>query len=102
MVPPGRRGPGRPARSDSDTSGLPLPVNAQCALPMPTIEMLTLAPPTRPTQLWRSVADATRRWLDHRQLRAADAVLLLPFADLLAPARRALASDASWLPRVHT
>ena len=66
------------------------------------IETLALAPATRPVQLWRSVADATRRWLDQRHARAADAVLLLPFAELLGPARRALARTGAWLPRVHT
>ncbi len=69
---------------------------------MATIETLALSPATRPDELWRSVAHATRAWLAERQLPAADAVLLLPFAELLAPARRALAQSGGWLPRVHT
>jgi ATP-dependent helicase/nuclease subunit B len=69
---------------------------------MATIEMLPLSPATRPAELWRSVAHATRGWLAERQLPVADAVLLLPFAELLAPARRALAQSGGWLPRVHT
>ena len=69
---------------------------------MATIEMLALSAATRPAELWRSVADATRAWLTERQVPVADAVLLLPFAELLAPARRALAQSGGWLPRVHT
>jgi ATP-dependent helicase/nuclease subunit B len=69
---------------------------------MATIESLPLSAATRPAELWRSVAHATRVWLTQRQLPVADAVVLLPFADLLAPARRALADPAAWLPRVHT
>ncbi|HSC00431.1 MAG TPA: hypothetical protein VLE45_11000, partial [Burkholderiaceae bacterium] len=57
---------------------------------------------TGPAQLWRSVAQAARAWLTARQVPPADAVLLLPFADLLAPARRALADAGGWLPRLHT
>jgi ATP-dependent helicase/nuclease subunit B len=69
---------------------------------MATIEMLPLCAATRPAELWRSVAHATRTWLAERQLPVADAVLLLPYAGLLAPARRALAQSGGWLPRVHT
>jgi ATP-dependent helicase/nuclease subunit B len=69
---------------------------------MATIEMLPLCAATRPAELWRSVAHATRTWLAERQLPLADAVLLLPYAGLLAPARRALAQAGGWLPRVHT
>ena len=69
---------------------------------MATIEMLSLSAATRPDELWRSVAQATRAWLAQRQVQVADAVLLLPFAELLAPARRALAQSGGWLPRVHT
>ncbi|HSW27549.1 MAG TPA: PD-(D/E)XK nuclease family protein [Burkholderiaceae bacterium] len=69
---------------------------------MATIEMLPLSPATRPAELWRSVAHAARDWLAERRLPVADAVLLLPFAELLAPARRALAQSGGWLPRVHT
>ncbi|HEU5295130.1 MAG TPA: hypothetical protein VFU71_10090, partial [Burkholderiaceae bacterium] len=69
---------------------------------MRTIETIALTPAVRPAQLWRSVAEAARSWLAQRELQAADAVLLVPFADLIGPARRALAIDAKWLPRMHT
>ena len=69
---------------------------------MATIEMVPLPRATRPAELWRSVAQATQGWLLERRLPVADAVLLLPFAELLAPARRALAQPGGWLPRVHT
>lgn len=69
---------------------------------MATIETLQLPGATRPALLWRAAAQATRDWLGRRQLPAADAVVLLPFAELLAPARRALAEGGGWLPPVHT
>ncbi|HEY6513542.1 MAG TPA: hypothetical protein VI032_16290, partial [Burkholderiaceae bacterium] len=69
---------------------------------MATIETLLLSAATRPAELWTAVAHATRGWLAERRLPAADAVLLLPFAELLAPARGALAQSGGWLPRVHT
>src|SRR5262245_65351437 len=71
-------------------------------LPMAKIEVQPLSPATRPDELWQAVARATRGWLTGRGLPAADAVLLLPFAELLAPARVALALAGGWLPRVHT
>ncbi|HEX6016636.1 MAG TPA: PD-(D/E)XK nuclease family protein [Burkholderiaceae bacterium] len=55
-----------------------------------------------PTMLWRWAAQAVRGWLAQRQLPPADAVVLLPFAELIVPARRALAESGNWLPRVHT
>ncbi|HSB98832.1 MAG TPA: hypothetical protein VLE45_02875, partial [Burkholderiaceae bacterium] len=69
---------------------------------MATIETLQLPPAARPGLLWRSVAQAVRERLTQWQVSAADAVLLLPSADLLLPARRALAEGGGWLPRVHT
>jgi len=69
---------------------------------MATIETLLLPSADRPEQLWAAVANATRRWLAQQGVHAADAVVLLPFAELLMPARRALADASGWLPRVHT
>lgn len=52
--------------------------------------------------LWPAVAQALHAWLHERGLAARDAVLLLPYAALLAPARAALAAAGGWQPRVET
>src|SRR5262245_45289380 len=69
---------------------------------MATIETRSLCAATCPDELWRAVAQAVHDWFDQRGVAAADAVLLLPFAELLASARRALARHGGWMPRVHT
>jgi len=69
---------------------------------MTAIASQHLAPGVLPHELWRGVASATHAWLGERRLAVADAVVLLPFADLIAPARHAFAQHAPWMPRVHT
>ena len=69
---------------------------------MTTIVPQALAPGAPPAEMWRAVAAATHAWLDEHRLIVADAVVLLPFADLLAPARRAFAERSPWMPRLHT
>lgn len=56
----------------------------------------------RNTELWPQVARQVQGWLRARALPARDAVLLLPFAALLAPARAAMAAAGGWQPRVET
>src|SRR5262245_32342180 len=70
--------------------------------PMPTIASPPLATATRPRELWRLLAERSRAWLAERDLRVADAVVLVPFAELLVPARQGFADSGAWLPRVHT
>ena len=70
--------------------------------PMPTIATPTLSPATRPHELWRSLAERSRAWLAERDLRVADAVVLVPFVELLAPARQGFGDSGAWLPRIHT
>lgn len=53
-------------------------------------------------ELWTAVARATLQWLLQRQLPPRDAILLLPFAALLAPARDAFAALGGWQPRIET
>ena len=89
-------------REHSGISGLTLPAAAQCGLPMTTIVSHVLAPGVQPADMWRAVAQATHAWLDEQHLAVADAVVLLPFADLLTPARRAFAERSLWMPRLHT
>lgn len=52
--------------------------------------------------LWPAAARAVQTWLQSRSLDARDAVWLLPYAALLAPARAALAALGGWQPRVET
>ncbi len=70
---------------------------------MITIETIDLPPPgPRGGEPWAQVAAAVRGWLGHKGLAARDAVLLLPFAALLPPARAAFAAGGGWQPRVET
>jgi len=55
-----------------------------------------------PGPLWAAVARQTRAWLLARGLTLRDAVVLLPFAALLPPAREAFAAGGGWLPRIET
>lgn len=51
---------------------------------------------------WQRVAERTLAWLNEQGSAARDAVLLLPFAQQLAPARRAWLRSGSWQPRIET
>lgn len=51
---------------------------------------------------WRRVADSCADWLAVRQAPLRDAVLLLPFAQQIAPARRAFLARGGWQPRIAT
>jgi ATP-dependent helicase/nuclease subunit B len=53
-------------------------------------------------RFWPSLADRVARWLDDQGAAPRDAVLLLPSAALLAPARVAFARRGGWQPRVET
>lgn len=51
---------------------------------------------------WRRVAGSCADWLASQGAPARDAVLLLPFAQQLAPARRAFLARGGWMPRITT
>jgi ATP-dependent helicase/nuclease subunit B len=51
---------------------------------------------------WPSIVAQVGTWCDERSLPLRDAVVLVPFLELLAPARRAFAARGAWLPRVET
>lgn len=51
---------------------------------------------------WRRAADACVGWLAGQGAPLRDAVLLLPFAQQLLPARRAFLARGGWLPRITT
>jgi ATP-dependent helicase/nuclease subunit B len=55
-----------------------------------------------PDQFWKDMAAAARHWLGLQDVQARDAVVVLPFAELLPLCRRALATDGQWMPRVET
>ncbi len=51
---------------------------------------------------WTVIARQVRDWATERELALRDVVVLVPFVQLLAPARRAFASAGGWMPRVET
>jgi ATP-dependent helicase/nuclease subunit B len=69
---------------------------------MSAIEQICLTEGWRVESLWPDVARHCQRWLAGRGLVARDAVVLLPFAALLPPARLAFAALGGWQPRVET
>ncbi|HRD95309.1 MAG TPA: hypothetical protein PLA97_02765, partial [Rubrivivax sp.] len=69
---------------------------------MSAIEQISLAEGWRVESLWADVARHCQHWLAGRGLAARDAVVLLPFAALLPPARQAFAALGGWQPRVET
>ena len=64
--------------------------------------LISLDPQLSPVALWADVAACAQAWSRERGLALRDAVVLLPFAGLLAPARRAFATAGGWLPRIET
>jgi ATP-dependent helicase/nuclease subunit B len=64
--------------------------------------ILGLGPGESIEDFWRRVADACAAWLDSQGAPLRDTVLLLPFAQQLAPARRAFLARGGWLPRITT
>lgn len=51
---------------------------------------------------WRRIAAVCSDWLVERRVPLRDAVLLLPFAQQIAPARRAFLARGGWQPRIAT
>ena len=69
---------------------------------MPAIEEIALAADWRARDLGGHVARLTLAWLDQTGHAVRDAIVLLPFAGLLAPVRQAFAAAGGWQPRVET
>lgn len=61
-----------------------IPLNAACDAP------------------WEAVVAQVASWAEREQVELRDAVLLLPFGALLAPARAAFARRSGWQPRIET
>jgi len=51
---------------------------------------------------WDAVACRIREWTAAEGVSLRDAVILVPFVQLLAPARRAFAAAGGWMPRIET
>lgn len=51
---------------------------------------------------WDEIAARTRTWCAAASVALRDAIVLLPFVELLAPARRAFAAHGAWMPRIET
>ncbi len=61
-----------------------------------------LPDPSSTADPWPRIAGHALRWLAAGRIAARDAIVLLPFAELLAPARRAFAAAGGWQPRIET
>ncbi|MGZ5894407.1 MAG: hypothetical protein ACXWJ7_17515 [Caldimonas sp.] len=51
---------------------------------------------------WKAIARAVHDWSATQRIELRDAIVLVPFVQLLAPARRAFALAGGWMPRVET
>src|SRR4051794_19857459 len=69
-------------------------------LPMATIDRLALE--NRTSDRSAGLAAAAAAWAQGRGVSLRDAVLLLPFTQLLPHARRAFAGAGGWMPRIET
>ncbi|HEY4956730.1 MAG TPA: hypothetical protein VII31_02875, partial [Caldimonas sp.] len=51
---------------------------------------------------WRVIAERCAEWANAQSLVWRDAIVLVPFLEMLAPARRAFARLGVWMPRIET
>ena len=75
-----------PSDSPSSEPDIVLPLNAQHSA----------------VQIWKRVAAKVSEWMGANGIQARDAVVLLPFAQHLTPARRAWMTIGAWSPRIET
>ncbi|MEP6874668.1 MAG: PD-(D/E)XK nuclease family protein [Burkholderiales bacterium] len=71
-------------------------------IPMATIERLPLENNAAVGDPWDRIADAAAAWARDHRISLRDAIVLLPFAQLLPLARRAFARAGGWQPRIET
>jgi ATP-dependent helicase/nuclease subunit B len=67
---------------------------------MALIARRRLDPGTR--DVWREVVSSAQVWAEAQPVSTRDAVVLLPFAQHLGPARRAWTAAPGWMPRIET
>jgi ATP-dependent helicase/nuclease subunit B len=72
------------------------------SIPSPPSVDFPLSPAHTSAAIWDGVTRRAADWLEANGLSARDAVLLLPFAQHLAPARRAWMKLSRWQPRIET
>ncbi|MEO5696376.1 MAG: hypothetical protein ABIQ60_04485, partial [Burkholderiaceae bacterium] len=63
---------------------------------------LTLVNPDPSAGRWDAIAAAVVEWADAQGVALRDAIVLLPFAQLLPLARTAFARSGGWMPRIET
>jgi hypothetical protein len=68
----------------------------------PSLARVALPEPLAPAELWPRLARCLSHWAATQGLPLRDLVWLLPFSALLPQARRALAAQGGWQPRVET
>ena len=51
---------------------------------------------------WREIADRSAEWVGSQSIVLRDAIVLVPFPEMLAPARLAFAQCGVWMPRIET
>lgn len=89
--------------NDSDTTDFPwrpAAVPAIAFFPMTSIVRASLE--TGSAGAWDGLARQVAAWLDANRLPLRESVVLVPFVQLLPPARRAFAQLGDWMPRVET
>lgn len=69
---------------------------------MATIVRLALENDIYARDRWGAIADTAIAWTDAQRTLLRDAVVLVPFAQLLSPARRAFGRAGGWMPRIET
>ena len=69
---------------------------------MPTIVRLTLENAPLDGDRWPAIAAHIGAWAQAEGIAMRDAMVLLPFAQLLPDARRAFARQGGWMPRIET
>ncbi len=67
-----------------------------------TIEQISLPTGVPVAGLWQAAALRCKDWMTRQGLSPRDAVMLVPYAALMAPARAAWAALGGWQPRVET
>jgi len=80
----------------------PEPATALTTSPPPSPPDFPLLPAHTSAAIWDGVVRRAADWMQERGVASRDAVLLLPFAQHLAPARRAWMKLSRWQPRIET
>ena len=69
---------------------------------MAAIEKISVDPGLSVVDCWAAVAARAQAWAASRGVAMRDALLILPFAQLLPAARQAFARGGGWMPRIET